>query len=138
MVADLNARLSFVPASLELAALAALVPVLRPHDVIGHPQSGELVVQSVTEGSRLAAGVDFAGHSLLPGHEVQQALEVHFLQRLRGRPVQLPGDVDVIPLRVGVDPELDRFVGLGIGGFVIFHDDWQAGNFQPCLKPNVI
>ena len=68
-------------------------------------QGGESVVQVVTEGSRLVTGVDFAGHSLLPGHEVQQALKVHLLHRLRGRPVQLPGDV--IPLRVGVDPELD-------------------------------
>ena len=74
--------------------------------------------------SRLVTGVDFAGHSLLPGHEVLQALKVHLLHRLRGRPVQLPGDV--IPLRVGVDSELDRSVEFGsIGGLIDFA--WLSG-----------
>jgi hypothetical protein len=94
------------------------------------------VVQVVTEGSRLVTGVDFAGHSLLPGHEVQQALKVHLLHRLRGRPVQLPGDV--IPLRVGVDLELDRFVGFGIGDFVVFHNGCHFGGFHPRLTTHVI
>ncbi|MFM7181540.1 MAG: hypothetical protein ACKO2G_08765 [Verrucomicrobiales bacterium] len=57
--------------------------------------------------------------------------EFHLLNWLRGSPVELPGDV--IALRVGFDPELDRFVGFGIGDFVMFHDGCQVGRFHARL-----
>jgi hypothetical protein len=50
---------------------------------------------------------------------------------LRGRPVEFTGDL--IPLRVGVDSELDRFVGFGIGDFVMFHNGCQVSGFHPRL-----
>ena len=86
--------------------------------------------------TRLVARVDFPGQALLLGHEVQQAIKVHLLHRLRGGPVQLPGHV--IPLRVGVDAELDRGVGFGRGRLVCNHNGCLVGGFHPRLTTHVI
>jgi hypothetical protein len=59
--------------------------------------------------------VRFARRSLLLGHEAQQPLEGHLLDRLRRCAVDLPADE--MPLGVGVDAELDRFTGFGRIGF---------------------
>jgi hypothetical protein len=44
----------------------------------------------------------------------------------------------VIPLRVGIDAELDRVVGFGRGCFVCYHNGCQFGGFHPHLTTHVI
>ena len=73
-------------------------------DVALHPAQQGLVVTEF----------DSQVESVLPGHEAEQALEGHLLDRLRSGPVELPGDVK--PLGVGVDPEFDCFTGFGMIG----------------------
>jgi len=119
-----------------LHPLAPLVPVLRLHHQIAHPQRLELAVQVVAEGTGLVAGVDFAGERLLFGHEAQQRLESHLLDRLRGGPVQLSRHV--IPLRMGVDTEFDRVVGFVCLCLVVSYHGYQAGGFSPRLTTHVI
>jgi hypothetical protein len=53
--------------------------------------------------------MDLPGEVLLFGHEMEEPINVHLLHRLRLGTLELPGHV--IPLRVGVDSELDRIVG---------------------------
>lgn len=68
-------------------------------------------MEVVAEGSLLIKSENLASKSLLFGDEVQQAVEGHLLDRLRGGPVDLAGDVK--PLGVGADAELDRGVEFG-------------------------
>lgn len=98
-----------------LHALVALVPDLGLHHVVGHPHLGELTVEVVAERPRLIASEDIPGEALLFGHEAQEPLEAHLLDRLRSRSVDLSAHVK--PLRVGVDAELDRFAGFVRIGF---------------------
>ena len=106
------------------------------HHQVAHPQRLELAVQVVAESPGLVTGVDFAGEALLFGHEAQQRIGGHLLHRLRRRPVELPGHV--IPLRVGVDAELDRVVGFGRICFVFSHNGCQVGGYHPRLTTHVI
>jgi hypothetical protein len=67
---------------------------------------------------------------------VQQGIEVHLLHRLRRRPVELPGNV--VLLRVGVDAEFDRVVGLGSFCFFVIHNGCKVGGYHPRLTTHVI
>lgn len=65
-------------------------------------------MEVVAEGSRIITSENLASKALLFGDEVQQAVDAHHLDRLRGGPVELAGDIK--PLGVGVDAKLDRGV----------------------------
>jgi hypothetical protein len=101
-----------------------------------HPGRLELAVQVIAESAGLVTCVDFAGEALLIDNEAQQRLEGHLLHRLRRGPVEFSGDV--IPLRVGVDAELDRVVGFGSFCFVFSHNGCQVGGYHPRLTTHVI
>ena len=62
--------------------------------------------------------MDLASELLLFGYEVQEAINLHLLHRLRRGTVELPGHV--VPLCVGIDAEFDRIVGLGCFCFFVF------------------
>lgn len=52
--------------------LAALIPILRLHDVVGHTHGAETPVQAVAERASFVASEDLAGQSLLLGRKAQQ------------------------------------------------------------------
>ena len=66
-------------------------------------------------GSPLTTGVEIPAQALLLADKSQKPRKAHLLHRLGRRPVHLPGHV--IPRRVGVDTELDRFTGFIRIGF---------------------
>ena len=70
-----------------------------------------------------------AGEALLFGHEEQQPVEGHLLDRLRGGSVELATDVK--PLGVGVDSELDRGVEFTRIGFCFGIHRCQVGGLIP-------
>ena len=62
-------------------------------------------MEVVAERPGLVTRIDLSSKALLFGHEAQQSVEGHLLDRLRGGSVELATDVE--PLGVGVDTELD-------------------------------
>ncbi len=63
-------------------------------------------MEVVAERPGLVTRIDLSSKALLFGHEAQQSVEGHLLDRLQGGlPVELA--IDVEPLGVGVDTELD-------------------------------
>jgi hypothetical protein len=94
-------------ASTELHGLypgAQLVPALRTHHQIVHPEGFELPVQTLTERPRFVATPHRFGLLLLPLHPVQQRRPAELLPRLRHRAIDLPHHRD----RVGVDIETQQ------------------------------
>jgi len=53
--------------------------------------------------------MDLASELLLFDHEMQEAIKLHLLHRLRRGTIKLPGHV--VLLRVGINAEFDRIVG---------------------------
>jgi len=130
------------PAHRQRAATHRLETLTFPHQLPALPAGSEIALLLFgrhphhAEGSSLVAGVDLAGEVLLSSHEAQQPIKVHLLNRLRRGPIELQGGV--VPLRVGVDAELDRVLGLGSSCSAFSHHGCPGGSFHPRLTTHVI
>ena len=92
-----------------LDLLAILIPIPGTHHVIGHPQSRQLAVQTVTERPGLVAAIHPLGQRHLFLDPFQELSWTEPLRRLRRPSVDLPHHH--VAVQMHVDAQLDILVG---------------------------